>query len=1598
MSSSRPSTPTRSPSQTSTKESPTNTGSTRSRLKSLRNSVHIHNPFTSSSNRNSVHIEEPTTPTKPKPDMATSPAGTPSKKLRRSLRARFTGHGRGTGRGQIEPLQDEKPAVILRVQVVGCEDLPAADANGKSDPYVVVTFVGKRFKTPVIQKNLNPLYNAKDATFDFPVYASVVEKIGSLVEFVVWDKDLIGKDYLGEAGLTASDWFKHNGGLTALAFTAPNNTNFTLPLNSSRKRDAKGRITLKLGFVNPPNLTPGSSDMGDAYAELTRRSRGGHSALLSAPPTQGIGTLGESGVVDAGAESDDDDGASDRTSMRSSLGPDDSLFRSRTVSTATLPPKKLPSFRLNWSGTKIDYSFSGHRDVAGIVLLEVKSARELPRQKTFVKAGGWDMDPFVVVSYGKKTFRTRVVRHSLDPVWGEKIMFHVRKADLESNNKIQISVLDWDKFASDDLVGDASIHIGELMSRVPPPDPATGLYREDMNLANGMAELELPLTVSKELADGKSSPVVVLSAKYEPHASFRQRFWRQNLHQFDHDKSRSFSFSEINAFLEDMGLSLDADTVYGFFPAHGKQALGDQLTLEETIQSLEEAIGMALEKGQRPSWAEDAAREVDQQAEKDKLESESLAASIQSALKERAESIKEEDEPPTPTTTAMTDSTTSISDADVDASAKASPPPATPDAEVENGNGVDASQPEPAPTPPIASAMPDTGASSDSTSPQRPPPQPQRASTFGRNRESIADLQGQLTDIFADHPDADLSDPDNPSIPARSLMDVLDDFSSAHGGLALFEPEEENALKEIIHMAPEAPITADILLSFLAQMTAQQQQPQPAEADHDDDDDGLVQDDEGDVTTRAPPSAFGAHSRSSSRSSVHTTRGGSERSSPERSNEPKTPKSGGAFDSRQRSTPMQPAPTSWKPQANYRRRRSSAGSQGRPSHISDNESSSNERGGPTRTRAPSNPTSPTPGQPVSFPGGRRSASRPVSPQRQNSNGHNQRARYGSQGQGMGDSGVLVPRPGDDHLDPVDLTAADLGHREDSDSEPDDDMEANLVRGRDSIASLASLAPYEKLESLQRANGELMRKLQESERALANKVMEHESELEELQAKLDEFTEELHSAKREEKELRGRERHTTAQLATLEGEIAKLQRQLETSRASYQSLQKQYQEQCAESEKYRNQLRRKDQDLKEAEENAQAHFGEMTKWKTAHEISEATIASLEKELQISRQAQATLHEQKQENLMLKETIDRLRFDLDELRSTKSSSVGGASGTASLAGTLSRSLANELKAQLGGDGDSDAGDANRSREEIVEEVEETERGSDDDYVETIIKRRKVVRRTTPGPAQSTEEIIKEYTDEATQHGPSDYSSTHSVQTEAPPVSAPKPSTSTSIQTEEPPRAPTPPPKREAPPPYHVLDDAEREAIGQAAIEKWHPGYAGRGVHGVSRDAVREWSNLKRELGFECAAIEQVVGEAPIVERPEEMQISDPDAGDDESVKSLASRLVNRVVGTCHRKLGLMSPAAWQYLLAVLCAFGGVCIISLILSSLLHPIWPNYVVPSYHDRIWWTSYNTLGVPGIDGMYKRSSSGPWPTFGALRRLFASLNFARIEPVRVPM
>src|SRR5260221_1444578 len=105
---------------------------------------------------------------------------------------------------------------------------------------------------------------------------------------------------------------------------------------------------------------------------------------------------------------------------------------------------------------------------------------------------GWDMDPFVVISFGKKVFRTRVIRHSLNPVWDEKLLFHVRH--YEKSFKIQFTILDWDKLSSNDHVGEAGLDLKELRDSFPQPDSVTGLVqiKDDYKESHEMKEFKLP--------------------------------------------------------------------------------------------------------------------------------------------------------------------------------------------------------------------------------------------------------------------------------------------------------------------------------------------------------------------------------------------------------------------------------------------------------------------------------------------------------------------------------------------------------------------------------------------------------------------------------------------------------------------------------------------------------------------------------------------------------------------------------------------------------------------------------------------------------------------------------------------------------------------------------------------------------------------------------------------------------------------------------------------------------------------------------------------------------------------------------------------------
>merc|ERR1711879_134396 len=83
----------------------------------------------------------------------------------------------------------------VEVCVKGARNLLAADADGKSDPYVVIICDQQKFKTAVVKSNLNPEWNE---TFTIPLTSS-----SARLKLEVFDKDKIGSDdSLGFVDLT----------------------------------------------------------------------------------------------------------------------------------------------------------------------------------------------------------------------------------------------------------------------------------------------------------------------------------------------------------------------------------------------------------------------------------------------------------------------------------------------------------------------------------------------------------------------------------------------------------------------------------------------------------------------------------------------------------------------------------------------------------------------------------------------------------------------------------------------------------------------------------------------------------------------------------------------------------------------------------------------------------------------------------------------------------------------------------------------------------------------------------------------------------------------------------------------------------------------------------------------------------------------------------------------------------------------------------------------------------------------------------------------------------------------------------------------------
>ncbi|KAG0019493.1 hypothetical protein BGZ80_005734 [Entomortierella chlamydospora] len=261
------------------------------------------------------------------------------------------------------------------------------------------------------------------------------------------------------------------------------------------------------------------------------------------------------------------------------------------LETPSPPPRNLSS---SPSSSSVLSTTATSDSLHGVVFMEIVSALNLPRTHNVTRTG-FDMDPFVVISFGKYIFRTRVIRHNLNPTWRAKLMFRVRYG--EESFKIKYSVHDWDKLSGNDYVGMATMDVDTLIKascgqdadRLPSPAPSTN---EDRDVADTYTkDYSLKVAIANNIKPPLGDTLLKVRAKFVSYTSLRRRFWLGLAKAFDPDPRKDlYSKILIQAMLEGLGSTLSSKTVDSFFAPYSKDPEQDELTFDELFERLERQV------------------------------------------------------------------------------------------------------------------------------------------------------------------------------------------------------------------------------------------------------------------------------------------------------------------------------------------------------------------------------------------------------------------------------------------------------------------------------------------------------------------------------------------------------------------------------------------------------------------------------------------------------------------------------------------------------------------------------------------------------------------------------------------------------------------------------------------------------------------------------------------------------------------------------------------------------------------------------------------------------------------------------------------------
>ncbi|CAI4062681.1 phosphatidylserine decarboxylase 2 SKDI_07G4230 [Saccharomyces kudriavzevii IFO 1802] len=218
---------------------------------------------------------------------------------------------------------------------------------------------------------------------------------------------------------------------------------------------------------------------------------------------------------------------------------------------------------------KSNFFISKREHAMGVVFMHIEAIKNLPALRNRLSKTNYEMDPFIVISFGRRVFKTSWRKHTLNPEFNEYAAFEVFPH--ETNFAFSIKVVDKDSFSFNDDVAKCELAWFDML-------------RQQQH-ENEWIPYEIPLNLTVEPAYSPKQPTLYSHFKYVSYTSLKNSFWKEavdtsvNLEKLD--------IVQVMLYLERLGSFTMANS-FELFQHFNKSAwAGESITRSQLVEGLQ---------------------------------------------------------------------------------------------------------------------------------------------------------------------------------------------------------------------------------------------------------------------------------------------------------------------------------------------------------------------------------------------------------------------------------------------------------------------------------------------------------------------------------------------------------------------------------------------------------------------------------------------------------------------------------------------------------------------------------------------------------------------------------------------------------------------------------------------------------------------------------------------------------------------------------------------------------------------------------------------------------------------------------------------------